>query len=48
MFFPEARKAKLLKSGILKEARATFSVVPGMEQFRPAAEDGVAGTLYCG
>jgi zeta-carotene desaturase len=36
VFFPEARKAKLVKSGILKEARATFSVTTGMEQYRPA------------
>ncbi len=35
-FFPEAGKAKLIKSGILKEARATFSVVPGLDSFRPA------------
>ncbi len=34
-FFPEVRKVKLLKSGILKEARATFSVTPGLEPFRP-------------
>jgi squalene-associated FAD-dependent desaturase len=35
MFFPEVRRAKLFKSGVLKEARATFSVVPGLDQFRP-------------
>ena len=35
MFFPAAREAKLLKSGMLKEARATFSVTPGLDQFRP-------------
>ena len=48
MFFPEARKAKLLKSGILKEARATFSVMPGMEQFRPAQETGWPGLYLAG
>ena len=26
---------KLLKSGVLKEARATFSVVPGLDAHRP-------------
>jgi squalene-associated FAD-dependent desaturase len=36
IFFPEVKRAKLVKSGILKEARATFSVVPGLDQFRPA------------
>ena len=35
LFFPEVKRAKLLKSGVLKEARATFSVVPGLDQFRP-------------
>jgi squalene-associated FAD-dependent desaturase len=34
-FFPAVRQAKLLKSGVLKEARATFSVTPGLDQFRP-------------
>src|SRR5258707_10155622 len=36
LFFPEVKRAKLVKSGVLKEARATFSVVPGLDQFRPA------------
>ena len=35
MFFPAVKQAKLLKSGVLKEARATFSVVPGLDAFRP-------------
>ena len=35
MFFPEVKRAKLIKSGVLKEARATFSVVPGLDRFRP-------------
>ena len=35
LFFPEVKRAKLMKSGVLKEARATFSVVPGLDQFRP-------------
>ena len=34
-FFPEVKRAKLVKSGVLKEARATFSVVPGLDRFRP-------------
>jgi squalene-associated FAD-dependent desaturase len=34
-FFPAVRQAKLLKSGVLKEARATFSVTPGLDAFRP-------------
>ncbi len=35
MFFPAARQATLLKSGVLKEARATFSVTPGLDRYRP-------------
>jgi squalene-associated FAD-dependent desaturase len=34
-FFPEVKRATLVKSGILKEARATFSVLPGLDKFRP-------------
>jgi zeta-carotene desaturase len=34
-FFPAAREAKLVKTGVLKEARATFSVTPGLDRFRP-------------
>jgi squalene-associated FAD-dependent desaturase len=33
-FFPAVRQAKLLKSGVLKEARATFSVTPGLDRYR--------------
>jgi squalene-associated FAD-dependent desaturase len=39
-FFPAVREAKIIKSGILKEARATFSVVPGLDTYRPAADAG--------
>lgn len=39
-FFPAVREATLLKSGILKEARATFSVTPGLDHHRPAADAG--------
>jgi squalene-associated FAD-dependent desaturase len=35
LFFPEVKRARLLKSGLLKEARATFSVTPGLDKFRP-------------
>ncbi len=37
LFFPESQKAKLVKSGVLKEARATFSVTPGLDHDRPGA-----------
>jgi squalene-associated FAD-dependent desaturase len=39
-FFPAVREATIPKSGVLKEARATFSVTPGLDQFRPAADAG--------
>ncbi|HZY74470.1 MAG TPA: hydroxysqualene dehydroxylase HpnE, partial [Edaphobacter sp.] len=35
LFFPRVREAKLLKTAVLKEARATFSVTPGLDAFRP-------------
>lgn len=44
-FFPEVRSAQLLKSGVLKEARATFSVTPGLDVHRPTA-DAAGGGLY--
>ena len=34
-FFPAMRDARLVKSSVLKEARATFSVLPGLDRFRP-------------
>ena len=37
-YFPEARRAKLERSHVIKEARATYSVVPGLEATRPGPE----------
>jgi squalene-associated FAD-dependent desaturase len=37
-FFPETRRARIVRSGVLKEARATFSVLPGMDELRPDAD----------
>jgi squalene-associated FAD-dependent desaturase len=34
-FFRAVRTAKVLRAGVLKEARATFSVTPGLERYRP-------------
>ena len=48
LFFPEVRRAKLLKSGVLKEARATFSVTPGLDRFRPQAQTGWPGLFLAG
>jgi squalene-associated FAD-dependent desaturase len=47
-FFPEAGRAKLLKSGILKEARATFSVTPGLDAARPSQRTGLDGLYLAG
>ena len=47
-FFPETGRAKLLKSGILKEARATFSVTPGLDEARPAQATGIKGLYLAG
>jgi len=47
-FFPEAARARLVKSGILKEARATFSVTPGLDPFRPAQRTDWPGLFLAG
>ena len=47
-YFPEAAQARLLKSGILKEARATFSVTPGLDQHRPGQQTGLPGLFLAG
>jgi squalene-associated FAD-dependent desaturase len=48
MFFPEVSRAKVLKSGVLKEARATFSVVPGLDRFRPGNQTDWPGFYLAG
>ena len=37
-FFPGTRDAALVKAHVIKEARATYSIVPGLEAHRPPAE----------
>lgn len=48
MFFPEAKAAKVVKSGVLKEARATFSVAPGLDAFRPMQKTAWPGLFLAG
>ena len=36
-FFPVVREAKLVKAAVVKEVRATFSVTPGLDAYRPGA-----------
>jgi zeta-carotene desaturase len=37
-FFPEARKAKLVKATVIKEVNATFSPKPGIDRYRPSSQ----------
>jgi zeta-carotene desaturase len=48
VFFPRMREARLVKSGVLKEARATFSVTPGLDKVRPAQATGLPGLFLAG
>jgi squalene-associated FAD-dependent desaturase len=48
MFFPAVRQARLVKSGVLKEARATFSVMPGLDRFRPSQSTEWPGLFLAG
>jgi zeta-carotene desaturase len=47
-FFPEAGRAKLAKSGVLKEARATFTLPPGEDDARPAQKTAIPGLYLAG
>jgi zeta-carotene desaturase len=47
-FFPGMRATKVLRAGVLKEARATFSVTPGLERFRPEADSLGDGIFLAG
>jgi squalene-associated FAD-dependent desaturase len=47
-FFPLVHQAKLLKSGVLKEARATFSVLPGLDKHRPSSATNLSGLHLAG
>ena len=35
-FFPAAKKARVLKATVIKEVYATYAIVPGLDQYRPA------------
>ena len=48
LFFPRVREATLLKSAVLKEARATFSVVPGLDRYRPPQTTAYPGLYLAG
>src|SRR5215472_8741684 len=36
-FFPVVREAKVVKAAVIKEIYATYSVLPGLDQYRPEA-----------
>lgn len=37
-FFPMAKEAKVVKAAVIKEIYATYSVIPGLNKYRPAAK----------
>jgi zeta-carotene desaturase len=47
-FFPVVRQAKLLKAAVVKEVRATFSVTPGLDAYRPGAVTAWPGMFLAG
>jgi squalene-associated FAD-dependent desaturase len=47
-FFPEVRRAQLLKAAVVKEVRATFTVTPGLDAVRPEAVSGWPGIYLAG
>jgi zeta-carotene desaturase len=48
LFLPRVREARLLKSAVLKEARATFSVTAGLDASRPAQRTAHPGLYLAG
>jgi zeta-carotene desaturase len=44
-FFPVVREAKLVKAAVVKEVRATYSVRPGLDACRPAADESPWGGI---
>jgi len=47
-FFPAAREAELLRSQVIKEARATYSIVPGLEADRPGPVTKIPNVFLAG
>jgi squalene-associated FAD-dependent desaturase len=37
-FFPGVKEAKVVKATVIKEVYATYSILPGLDQYRPGAE----------
>lgn len=47
-FFPEVRQARVVRSSVLKEARATFSVLPDLDRSRPSPASPWPGIFLAG
>lgn len=47
-FFPSVATMVPRKAGVLKEAKATFSVVPGLDAYRPMQQTAVPGLMLAG
>lgn len=37
-FFPQVHEAQVLKAAVIKEVFATYAILPGLDQYRPAAK----------
>jgi zeta-carotene desaturase len=48
LFFPAMQQSRLLKAAVVKEVRATYSIAPGLDAFRPQAESGWPGLMLAG
>ncbi|HEY0794508.1 MAG TPA: hydroxysqualene dehydroxylase HpnE [Acidisarcina sp.] len=48
LFFPAVREATLLKAAVVKEVRATYSIRPGLDAFRPGAVSPWPGIFLAG
>ena len=48
LFFPVMQNARLLKAAVVKEVRATYSIVPGLDSLRPTPESGWPGLMLAG
>jgi zeta-carotene desaturase len=47
-FFPEVKRAKLLKAAVTKEVRATYSIRPGLDRIRPTSKSPWPGIYLAG
>ncbi len=37
-FFPQAKEARLIKAAVIKEVFATYSILPGLDRYRPSVK----------